>query len=119
METGLLEMPMSTWLVRAPYDVQTKLRYMNPAVHSKIFEEAIKANQTSLSAEQINILTLISHPGEIASQSFSDNLYGCTTGNYIDNIRLLMNNALKKDDTFEFLTMQQGALAWRKFNHSI
>ena len=119
VEAGLLEMPMNTWFVKAPYDVQTKLRYMNPAVRSKIFEESIKANQTSLAAEEINIHTLISHPDEIASQSFSDNLYGCTIDNYIDNIRLLINNAVKKNDTFEFLTMQQAALAWRKSNHSI
>ncbi|MEO6669102.1 MAG: hypothetical protein ABIN36_06480 [Ferruginibacter sp.] len=118
-DAGLLEMPMNTWWVRAPYDEQPKRRYMNPAIHSKIFAETLEANPLTASQGNLNIITLISHPDEIVGQPAPDNLYGRTIENFIVNIRLLIDEVTKQNGSFEFLTMQQAAIKWREFNHSI
>lgn len=117
-DAGLLEMPMNTWLVKAPYDEQPKRRYMNPAIHSKIFATAVEANEWPAASEDLKVFTFISHPDEIVMKPASDNLYGRTIENYISNIRLIMDKVTKQNGSFEFLTMQQAALKWRKFNYS-
>ncbi len=40
--SGIIEFPMNTWKVKASYDVQPKLRYMNPAIHHELFKNSGK-----------------------------------------------------------------------------
>ncbi len=112
-ERKLLEIPMNTWIVKAPYDKEPRLRYMNPCIHANIFEESLLSSSLFEGDETVKVLTFISHPDELVEQSTPDQLYMRTTENYIRNVERLTEEISRKNGTFEFCTLQKAAAIWK------
>lgn len=114
----LLELPMTTWYTRAPYDQAPRLRYMNPAVHEQIFEGAAdgwRETWSDFDGDQ-RVWVLILHPDEVAESGRSDLLYSHSYRVFIANLRGLVRRVLSADHTFEFATLSQAANAWMRAN---
>ena len=64
-ERALLELPMNTWLVEAPYDATPRIRYINPAVHPKLFANALQdwENTRKFSPSELHIWVMIFSSG--------------------------------------------------------
>ena len=85
----LLEIPMNTWHFQAPYDNAPKLRYMNPCIHSDLWEQALNSWQEILSSGENNIWVMIFHPGEAMPRDNSDLLYAHSVETVRQNLALI------------------------------
>jgi len=112
---NILEIPLNTWLTRAPYDTEAKTRYMNPCVHTDIFKTALELWAENLSKERnLHIWTFICHPDDMMPRENADLLYGLSMGVYANNIEMFCHKILEIGHTFEFKTVGAAAEAWRK-----
>jgi len=115
----MLEIPISTWFTIAPYDKIPKRRYLNPAIHSTIFEQAISRLKIreEMSGTSLQIWNFISHPDDIVARDKSrDLLYARSVESYADNVRLFKSFLEGFGHEVEFATLQNAAKIWRAMN---
>lgn len=98
-ELSILEFPMSVALIRAPYDTQMVLRYIDLAYHTNVFEKAI-----SRWFGQHTRLVTIAHPYEFMPQSNNHPLLSFSIESLERNIARIQ---LEADDKAEFLTLSE------------
>jgi hypothetical protein len=115
-EQDLLEIPMNTWLVKAPYDIEPKVRYMNPAVHEDIFKHALEQNTRLLEGgkKDLKVITFITHPDELTERPEKDALYSFNKVSFANNIKSFLDFITRNGATFEFCTLQNAGLIWKK-----
>jgi hypothetical protein len=115
-ERPLLEMPMNTWLVQAPYDTEPHLRYMNPAIHESLFAVALDRWETSINDDHssLYVWVLIFHPDEIMDVEKPDLLYAHSRAALCRNIQKIANRVQQAGHTFDFATLSDAALRWRQ-----
>ena len=112
----LLELPMNTWLVKAPYDGEPKVRYINPSVHPRIFADALERweNTRKISTNQLCVWVMIFHPDEVLSAAGKDDLYSRSMECLLTNVAAFQRNLLKAELEGEWVTVGRAAELWRQ-----
>lgn len=115
-ERPLLELPMNTWLLQAPYDPAPRVRYMNPAVHSHLFAKALKnwENECTVLPADVLIWVMILHPDEVLSTQGEDGLYSRSTKTLCRNLVSIAGTLQRLGHGFEWATVSSAAERWRK-----
>lgn len=115
-ERSLLELPMNTWIVRAPHDAAPQIRYINPAVHSKIFANALRnwENTRNFSPTTLNIWVMIFHPDEVLPAQGEDGLYSRSASELSVNLALFQESLKCAGQEFEWVTVAQAGERWRQ-----
>ena len=115
-ERPLLEMPMNTWHVQAPYESQPQISYMNPAVHESLFADAldkwegvIKDGDASL-----YVWVLICHPDEVMPIPTTDFLYAHSRQALCRNVLAMTARVQRVGHSFEFVTVSDAAVRWKQ-----
>lgn len=121
LSRSMLECPMSSWLTKAPYDKSPRIRYINPAIHNKLFVDALKLNPNLFNndKEEIVVWNFISHPADIAKRvPNADLLYNRSYENYANNIEAFVEIIQSKGDSVNFATLSNASEMWRKRNEN-
>lgn len=84
----ILESPITTLVVSAPYDNDTIIRYLNPAYHPAIFRQALNLAESHL--KQLPVITTITHPYEILPQAVPHGLLSFSLDGFQQNLQDLM-----------------------------
>ena len=111
----MLELPMNTWPVQAPYDRRQRLRYMNPAVHSNLFAKALKnwENACKVSALDLSVWVMIFHPDEVLASLKADALYSRSVADLCMNLQSMAEGLQRLGHEFEWTTVSDAAERWR------
>jgi hypothetical protein len=111
----LLELPMNTWHLQAPHDVTPRLRYMNPAVHPRLFANALKnwENACKLLSADLCVWVMIFHPDEVLATRGEDALYSRSTQALCTNLVALADTLRRIEHDFEWVTVSDAAERWR------
>lgn len=114
---SLLELPMNSWVVKAPYDDWPKLRYMNPAVHEAIFEQSVCRWKTELLEleDGPHVWVLILHPDDVMEGAAACPLYSRSTRTVCRNLATLCEAIGEAEHSVQFATVAQAANEWRQF----
>lgn len=115
-ERPLLELPMNTWLMKAPYDDAPKLRYINPAVHPHLFMEALQKweNTQKISSNGLSVLVMIFHPDEALACAGEDYLYSRSVESLLANLAALQKTLQRAENELEWVTVAKAAELWRQ-----
>lgn len=114
-ERSLLELPMNSWLLQAPYDRAPRVRYMNPAVHRHLFGSSMKGwekTRTDASCD-FCVWVLIFHPDEVLAGRGADALYSCSIQEMCRNLVSIAECLQRLEHAYEWMTISQAAEQWR------
>jgi hypothetical protein len=112
---AVLEMPMNTWMVRAPYDTTARLRYMNPAIHEHLFAESLEQwDGAGPAGPTVRVWVLILHPEEARAGSPPDPLYARSPEALARNLARLANHIRARGHTAHFVTLSAAAALWQR-----
>jgi hypothetical protein len=117
VERPLLEMPMNTWYLKAPYESRPRLRYMNPAVHEKLFAAALDDWENIIQNldEELCVWVLIFHPDEAMTVPESDFMYAHSRQTVCRNLISMIERVRRKEWSFEFVTLFDAAVHWKQY----
>lgn len=120
-ERTLLEVPMNTWLVRAPYDASPRIRYMNPAIHPHLFANALQNWENACKASHLElcIWVMIFHPDEVLPTAGADALYSRSIVGLKENIASFEEAVARMGHDLEWLTVSDAATCWRIHQQSL
>ena len=112
---SLLELPMNTWKLQAPYDPEPRVRYMNPAVHPHLFANALNnwENACNHLPANLAIWVMIFHPDEVLATQGADALYARSTRKLCANLLSIADALRRLGHDFEWLTVSMAAERWR------
>jgi hypothetical protein len=114
-EREMLELPMNTWPLQAPYDPAPRERYMNPAVHPHLFAHAVKNWENACAAPaDLSVWVMIFHPDEVLSTRGGDALYSRSTQALCANLVLISETLRNLGNDFEWITVSDAATRWRR-----
>ncbi len=110
----LLELPMNTWSVKAPWDQEAGPRYMNPAIHRELFVQALAQWRKSISAgtAALCVWVLIMHPDEVMAADTRDGLISHSRQVLYRNLDSLAKPVQDCGQTCEFTTLSAAAQRW-------
>lgn len=113
---SLLEIPMNTWHLQAPYDQAPKIRYMNPAVHPHLFANALKnwENVCNILPANLYIWVMIFHPDEVLATQREDALYSRSTQALCTNLIAIEESLRRMGHDFEWVIVSDAAERWRQ-----
>jgi hypothetical protein len=111
---AILEIPMTSWMLQAPYDQQSRLRYINPAVHAALFGRALDGYLASFppSAEVLRVWCLIFHPDETMPCAAANPLIAHQWDTVVDNLTLLASKLEDRGEDWCFKTISTAATIW-------
>jgi hypothetical protein len=114
-ERRLLELPMNTWQLRAPHDDAPRVRYMNPAVHPRLFANALKnwENACTISPADLCVWVMIFHPDEVLAAQGDDALYSRSTQALCANLVSVAESLRRLGHEFEWVKISDAAERWR------
>lgn len=117
----ILEIPINTWLTKASYDEQPRVRYMNPAVREDVFRDAVsrwEKRTLADSGEQdgLKIWVLILHPEEMVSAETPDLLYANDQGAFCRNLTFLGDTIEAAGCALEYTTLTRAARSWKEMH---
>lgn len=112
---SMIELPMNTWHIQAPYDDAPRIRYMNPAVRSDLFGRALKDWQATLDllATELYVWVMIFHPDEVLTSRGPDALYSRSTKELCSNLLAIVGVLQRLEHEFEWATVSRAADLWR------
>lgn len=112
---SMVELPMNTWYLQAPYDDAPRLRYMNPAVRSHLFGRALENWQATLDllAAELCVWVMIFHPDEVLSSRGPDALYSRSIKELCANLLSMVEILQRRGHDFEWVTVSRAASLWR------
>lgn len=115
-QRSLLEIPMNTWQLQAPYDQAPKIRYMNPAVHPHLFANALKnwENVCNILPANLYIWVMIFHPDEVLATQREDALYSRSTQALCTNLIAIEESLRRMGHDFEWVIVSDAAERWRQ-----
>ncbi len=115
-ERPMLELPMNTWMLQAPYDASPRVRYINPAVHPKLFANALQnwENTRNFSTSQLHIWVMIFHPDEVLATQGEDQLYSRSAAALCTNLLSFQDSLQHAGNNVEWVTISQAASRWRR-----
>jgi len=111
----MLELPMNTWLLQAPHDGASRVRYMNPAVHPGLFANALKnwENACNASVPDLCVWVMIFHPDEVLTSQGADALYSRSVRDLCGNLLSMTESLRRLGHHFEWTTVSEAAARWR------
>ena len=114
-ERPLLELPMNTWYLHAPYDNVPRVRYMNPAVHPRLFANALTnwENACTTLPKDLYIWVMIFHPDEVLEKHGDDALYSRSAQALCSNLVSMTVSLQRMGHDFEWATVSNAAERWR------
>jgi hypothetical protein len=120
-ERGLLELPMNTWHLQAPHDSSPRVRYMNPAVHPRLFANALKNWENACNAlpADLSIWVMIFHPDEVLATRGDDPLYSRSTQALCSNLVSMAESLRHLGHDFEWVTVSDAAQRWRRHRQGL
>ena len=107
----LLEIPLNTWHIQAPYDPHPRLRYLNPAVHEPLFRNALTSLELNPPGDP-QVWTLVLHPDEILHEAPPDLLYSRSARTLCRNLNAFATALREAGHTVEFVTVSQAGREW-------
>ncbi len=107
----LLEIPMSVTHVKAPYDSEKVLRYLNPAYHSSLFMGPLKEWLS-----QYSHLITVTHPYELEGNR-SHGLLSFDILEFEKNLHTIQDVVALKGNVVNFLTISEFANRWKGETH--
>jgi len=115
-ERKILEVPMTSWMLKASYDSAPRIRYLNPAVHNELFESGLK-NMVS-AGQDLNhscyVWVLIFHPDEVMNQKRKDMLYSFSMEDMMMNLHRLKEHLSRNGNEVQFVNLTTAASAWKE-----
>src|SRR5205823_14129551 len=105
----LLEIPLTTWLVQAPYDATPRTRYINPAIHEHLF---VRATESLKPRDCNQIWTLVIHPDEAYADGPADLLYSRCPKRVRRNIESLVRAIQDWGHQPQFVTVSEAGSQW-------
>jgi hypothetical protein len=119
-ERSMLELPMNTWRLQAPHDQAPRLRYMNPAVHSHLFANALKnwENECNDLPADLLVWVMIFHPDEVLATHGEDALYSRSAKTLCGNLASITEILTRRGHDFEWITVSKAAEQWRQQSRS-
>lgn len=117
----MLEVPMNTWLLQAPYERAPRVRYINPAVRRGLFAEALKnwENACKASASELSVWAMIFHPDEVLPSQNADLLYSHSVSELCVNLHSIVESLQRLEHKFEWTTVSDAAERWRMHQPSM
>ena len=114
-ERSLLELPMNTWLLQAPYDSAPRIRYMNPAVHPHLFAGPLThwEHVCKDASTEFCVWVLIFHPDEVLSGQKADALHARSMNEMCRNLVSMTECLQRLEHGFEWMTVSKAAQQWR------
>jgi hypothetical protein len=111
----MIELPMNTWYLQAPYDEAPRLRYMNPAVRSDLFARALETWRVTcgLMSAELCVWVMILHPDEVLTSRGPDALYSRSIEGLCSNLLAMVEILRSLGDEFEWVTIARAAALWR------
>jgi len=112
----MVEVPITTWFVQAPYDKTPRLRYMNPCIHERIFGSAVVRWERELDAlpGELYVWVLILHPYEAMGVGTPDLLYAHSRVTLSRNVATFVEALRNGGHLFHLVTVSEAAAAWRQ-----
>jgi len=110
----LLEMPLNTWKIQAPYDAAPRVRYINPAIHEQLFEAGLESWEAAQrgSQDDVQAWVLVLHPDD-ALVSSNDQLYARSPRAMGENLARFYRRAARIADRVEFTTLSRAGRRWK------
>ncbi len=120
-ERAMLELPMNTWLLRAPHDQAPRVRYMNPAVHPRLFANALQnwENACNVLPADFCIWLMIFHPDEVLATRGEDALYSRSMQALGANLASMEESLQRLGHDFEWVTVSDAAERWRGYRQRL
>lgn len=115
---NVLEIPMTTWLVKAPYDKEPRLRYINPAIHRELFEDALERFRSTMETG-LQVWTMIMHPDEITPLFSPDQLYARDVETVCHNLHCFADAIEESGQDVAFVTISTAGAQWRRSSEPI
>jgi hypothetical protein len=114
-ERRLLEVPMNSWTFQAAYDKAPKLRYMNPCIHTALWEQALERWAETIRQDytECYIWVLILHPAEAMPHEQNDQLYAYSLEVLQTNLALLVKKIKQLGHRAIFSTLFESSNQWR------
>lgn len=114
-ERAMLELPMNTWLLQAPYDAAPRIRYMNPAVHPNLFAKALQnwENACKQLCSDFHVWVMIFHPDEVLPTAGDDRLYARSMSDLCHNLTSVTESLKRLEHEFEWATVSTAAERWK------
>lgn len=110
----MLELPMNTWPLQAPYDDAPRTRYMNPAVHPHLFANALRNwENTRKSTIEPCVWVMIFHPDEVSPEEREDYLYARSKDALCSNLIAFASSLTNAGAELEWVTIAEAAARWR------
>jgi len=118
---SMLELPMNTWRLRAPHDETPRIRYMNPAVHSRLFAEALKSweNACMAASAELSIWVMIFHPDEVFPAQGADALYSRSLEELCTNLLSIGESLRRLGYAIEWVTVSDAADRWQQYQQRL
>lgn len=110
----LLELPLNTWCLQAPYDPQPRLRYIDPAVHEALFSASIPGLQTDPGAD-LEVWTMVVHPDEVLDDAAADALYSRSVKTACRNLNSFARVFQEQGHNVQFVAISQAGREWRSY----
>lgn len=98
---GILEIPITTTVIKINSDTEEVKRYINIAYKHEAFATAIR------SLEKLNNIVSITHPYELVSNSISHPLYSFDINTLEQNINYLINSGYRLIDMLTLITTNE------------
>lgn len=114
-ERPMIEIPMNTWLLQAPYDKTARPRYMNPAVHPHIFAKSLTTWQSANHSSRADfyVWVMIFHPDEVLADQGPDALYSRSIEDLCRNLASMTDSLRQLGHEFEWMTVSDASDRWR------
>jgi hypothetical protein len=114
----LLEVPMNSWYFQASYDKIPRLRYMNPCIHTELWEQALDYWEAQIrqNPAESYLWVLILHPAEAMPHDHPDLLYAFSVAVLRENLARFAARITKLEHQLIATTMFKSSQKLRKSN---
>lgn len=101
----ILEVPMTTTIIKTDYDRVPLRRYLNPTYHSELFNDGMVNCLTEVKKEGIGDIVLIFHPDELLGHE-PNGLYSYDWNTFTSNIDSFQNMLCEYDVDWKFCCLR-------------
>jgi hypothetical protein len=114
VKRNTIELPMNSWKFQTSYDTTTKLRYINPAIHTNYFLKGLEyINDNWNEYKNTDTWVFITHPDEIAPNKENNLLYANSIKIYAENILLFQKFIEQKNIPVKYTTIDEATKKYR------
>lgn len=114
LKRSIIELPMNSWQFKTSYDSESRIRYINPAIHTHYFKQGLDyINQNWENYKNIDTWVFISHPDEIAATKNENLLYANDINVYCENLHLFQYFLQNKNIDISYNTINEATKKYR------